>query len=313
MLLKAGVSAGVVAFIITRIDLGALFGSVRSIGFASIVAAIGISFLQNILCTYRWIWIQGAVSRRFEFWPGLRTNYAALCIGQCLPSFVGGDAYRMYWLYTLGHPAAQAVRGVVIDRVSAFLALILMLGVSVPWLLMRFDDTAALGAMWTILLAGLGGCVLVFSADLVPQEWRRWRLLVELATLASTARKVLLSPGQGLRVVGVSVAIHTLTALAMLLFSRDMELPLLFLDCFAVIPLLMLIAAMPISIAGWGVREGVMVAALSLLGIEASQAVAVALLLGCMALFSGVLGVLPLAFGPIRLSSVRLPAEASSH
>jgi hypothetical protein len=54
-----------------------------------------------------------------------------------------------------------------------------------------------------------------------------------------------------------------------------------------------------------------MVAALSLLGIETSQAVVVSLLLGCMALLSGLLGVLPLAFGPIRLSSVRLPAEAT--
>jgi len=34
---------------------------------------------------------------------------------QCLPSYVGGDAYRVYWLYREGNPLATAVRGVLID------------------------------------------------------------------------------------------------------------------------------------------------------------------------------------------------------
>jgi hypothetical protein len=201
---------------------------------------------------------------------------------------------------------------VLLDRVSAFLALVLMLAAAVPWILMRFDDPAALSTVWTVLLAGVGGAVLLFSGDVLPPEWRRWRPLAELATLAVTARAVLLRGTTGLRVVGISIGIHALTAVVMFLFARDMGLPLQLLDCLALVPMLMLIAAVPISIAGWGVREGVMVAALSLLGVQTAEAVVLSVLIGCLSLFSGVIGVLPLAFGPIRLSSVRISQAGKS-
>lgn len=310
LLLKIGVSAGVIALIATRVDFDAMLSSVRSIGAVSVTVAVAISFVQNILCAFRWTQIQRIVSKRIGFWPALRVNYAAGCLGQLLPSFVGGDAYRMYWLYREGHPVAQAVRGVLLDRISAFLALVFMLAAAMPWILMRFDDTAALTAVWTVLLAGLGGAGLLFSGDALPVAWRRWRPLAEIATLATMARAVLLSGTMGLRVVGLSIVVHALTALIMFLFARDMGLPLLLLDCLAVVPLLMLIAAVPISIAGWGVREGVMVAALSLLGVQPAQAVVLSVLLGCMALFTGLIGVFPLAFGGIRLSAVRVPQRS---
>jgi hypothetical protein len=110
------------------------------------------------------------------------------------------------------------------------------------------------------------------------------------------------------RVTGVSVIVHTLSAVAMFIFAQDMHLPVLALDCFVLIPLLMLFAALPISIAGWGVREGVMVAALSLLGVQAEKAVVLSVLIGCMALFNGLIGAIPLALGKATLGTV--PSEA---
>lgn len=141
--------------------------------------------------------------------------------------------------------------------------------------------------------------------------WRRWRPLAELATLAATARAVLLTARTGLRVIGVSVCVHTSSACVMFFFATDMGLPLFLLDCLVVIPPLVLISALPISIAGWGVREGVMVAALSLLGVRTEQALVLSLLLGFVALFNGLLGAFPLAFGRVRLAAVRRSALAA--
>lgn len=307
-LLKLGISAGMVAFIVTRVDLAAMWKMVGSIGATSVAVAIGVGFVQNLLCAWRWMWIQQRVSKPIAFLPTLAVSYASMCIGQCLPSFVGGDAYRIYWLYHHGHAVAPAVRGVLLDRVSAFLALVLMLAAGVPWVLSRFHDAAALTAMWTVLLGGVGGAIALFSGDRLPVTWRRWRPLAELATLSATARVVLLTTSTGVAVTVASVCVHSLGALVMFLFARDLGLPIYLLDCLTLIPMLMLISAVPISIAGWGVREGVMVAALSLLGVRTEQALVLSVLLGCVALFNGLLGVFPLAFGDIRLSALRGPA-----
>jgi hypothetical protein len=310
LLLKLAISTGIVALILTRVDLAAMAKTAGSISLVTVAAAMALSLLQNAICAYRWIWIMRIIDRGMDFWPALQASYVAMCLGQCLPSFVGGDAYRIYWLYQQGHAVAPAVRGVLLDRVSAFLGLILMLAVGIPWVLVRFHDPGALMAVWSVLLSGIGGTVVLFSGDLLPGSWRRFRPLAELATLSATARCVFLSGATGLRVTGVSVVLHSLSALAMFMFAMDMDLPLFLRDCLVLIPMLMLISALPISIAGWGVREGVMVAALSPLGVPTEKALILSILLGLVALFNGLLGALPLAFGNIRLSAVRLPRPA---
>ena len=52
----------------------------------------------------------------------------------------------------------------------------------------------------------------------------------------------------------------------------------------------MLISTLPISLAGWGVREGAMVAALTFVGVETSEALALSILFGLTLLVVSLLG-----------------------
>ena len=151
----------------------------------------------------------------------------------------------------------------------------------------------------------------MLAGDLVPRGWRRWRPVAELATLAATARAVLLSRSPGVRVNAVSLGAHVAGAVALYVVARDMGLPLYLRDCLVLVPLVMLASAVPISIAGWGVREGVMVAALSALGVGTEPALVLSLVLGVVALFHGLIGAVPLAFGPVKLDAVRRAALRS--
>jgi uncharacterized membrane protein YbhN (UPF0104 family) len=56
------------------------------------------------------------------------------------------------------------------------------------------------------------------------------------------------------------------------------------------LPLVLLLSLLPISIAGWGVREGTMIACLSLVGVDAASAFAVSALLGLTYVLSGLPG-----------------------
>ena len=88
-------------------------------------------------------------------------------------------------------------------------------------------------------------------------------------------------------------------------FASDMGLPLTVLDCLLLIPPIMPLSAIPISISGWEVREGVMIGALATMGIGTEQALALSVLLGFALLANGLIGVLPLAFGGDRFVAVR--------
>ena len=80
------------------------------------------------------------------------------------------------------------------------------------------------------------------------------------------------------------------------------------LDCVLLMPPIMLLAAVPVSIAGWGVREGVMVGALSMVGIGTEPALALSVLLCVSMLGNALIGLLPLAFGGQRFVATRASA-----
>jgi len=77
------------------------------------------------------------------------------------------------------------------------------------------------------------------------------------------------------------------------------------LNMLILIPPVMLISMIPVSIGGWGIREGAMVVAFGYAGIEPSQALAVSVLLGATTLAVAIVG------GVIWLAE-RNPARAAA-
>jgi hypothetical protein len=304
--LKAGISLGILALIAVRTDLARIGTLLASVDGTTIAAVIALMMVQALIGAYRWVLVMRRVEITMAFWAALQALYVSLFLNQCLPSYVGADVYRVYWLYRENHPLGSAVRGVVIDRVSAIIVLVLMLGVSLPLLFVRLRAPAVQGGLAMVLLGGLAGTAVFFGGDLLPKRWQRSRLVGELAVLSATARRVLLTGRTGAAVVCLAVLIHVITAVVMFNFARNLGLPLTPLDCLLFMPPIMLLAAVPISISGWGVREGVMVGALSMIGVGTEQALALSVLLGFTMLANGVIGVLPLILGGQRYWAGRM-------
>lgn len=304
-LLKAGLSVGILAVIAARTDLSRIAAILGSISGEAVAAALALILLQSLVTAYRWVLVMAGVGVAVPLWPAVQALYASLFINQCVPSYVGGDAYRVYWLYREGNPLAVSMRGVLIDRVSALIALVVMMVVTLPRLLARFPDHAVQTGMEMVAAAGMLGTVAFFACDVLPRRWRRVRALAELAALSTAARRVLLTGISGLVVNLLAILVHALSAAIMLAFATDMGLPLTAIDCLLLIAPITLLTAVPISISGWGVREGVMVGALGMIGIATEQALALSVLLGFALLANGLLGVLPLAFGGERFVAAR--------
>jgi uncharacterized membrane protein YbhN (UPF0104 family) len=80
------------------------------------------------------------------------------------------------------------------------------------------------------------------------------------------------------------------TALSCYVLARGVGAQLTLLDAGILIPPVVLLTAVPISISGWGVREGAMVACLGLAGVPSEQALSVSLLLGAISVILGLVG-----------------------
>jgi uncharacterized membrane protein YbhN (UPF0104 family) len=299
--LKAGSSLAILAFIAAKTDLARIASLMARADGITLAVALGLIVFQSMVTAFRWVIVMKGVEVALGFWPALRALYVALALNQCLPSYVGGDAYRIYWVYREGHRFARAFQGVVIDRIGAVLALMVMLAVGIPFLFRRFHDPTVERVL--LLLLGAGGLAILgfCTADLFPTRWRDLRLVRETADLSASARRILLTSSTAWIVGPLAVLVHGLTGLALFTFAVGLELPIGLGDCLLLVPPITLLSALPISVGGWGVREGVMVGALSLIGVGAEQALAVSVLLGFVLLANGMLGLVPLAFGRERM------------
>jgi len=87
-----------------------------------------------------------------------------------------------------------------------------------------------------------------------------------------------------------SLVVHLMTVVAAWCAARAAGANLTLLDVLLLVLPVMLILVVPISIAGWGVRESAMVAAFTYAGLSQSDGLIISLLFGAGALLLGIVG-----------------------
>ena len=80
--------------------------------------------------------------------------------------------------------------------------------------------------------------------------------------------------------------------------------------CFAILPLVSLLTFIPISIAGWGVREALVMSAFALIDVPTNGALAVSIKLGLANLVLGLVGGLVWIALPVKEIRNEAPSEA---
>ena len=119
---------------------------------------------------------------------------------------------------------------------------------------------------------------------------RRWPLTRHLAAAAEIAVAILRSPRLSVAVFVPSILVHVLTGVAAWCAARAIGFEISLASLLFLVPPLMLIAVVPISIAGWGVRESAMIAAFAYAGLPQSDGLALSLLFGVGNLTLGIIG-----------------------
>lgn len=308
---KLAISVVLLAWALGRVDIGLLGSRLRQAEPAWLAALLLALAVQATLVALRWRRVGLHCAAPFSVGQALRYTFTALFFNQTLPSTVGGDAARVWLAARAGAGWKAAVYSVLVDRVVGLAVLVALVLASLPWLLARVGDP--LGRASILLLDGVGALAIVAFLLLGHAAWRwpqRWWLTRHVAGAAALAWRVLSRAGSGGAVVGLSLAIHLLTVLAAWCAARAVAAPLDFAQAVLLVPPVILVATIPISIAGWGVREGAMMAVFGYAGLSAADGLIVSLLFGAGAFaLGGAGGVVWIADGAQRIWSDRARAS----
>jgi hypothetical protein len=275
--------------IIVRAFSGASLSRLYPSDYPALAAAIGCILLMLAVNAVRW--------RTILFYAGatipLRTALRLVLIGhffnQTLPSSVGGDAVRAWHVWRGGVPAATALAGVLADRASGVLALTLLSLLTLA-LSPAVGDARVLALIGLVLGVGIVGFAGVAALSVMPET-----LLVRLRlALVGRASRLLLralfSSRGAAAILFASLIMALLNCVSVAMIARGLAVPFSPGAAFLAVPIALLAGAVPVTIGGWGVREGAMVVMLGFYGIDSVAALSISVLLGMLTILCGVPG-----------------------
>lgn len=235
---------------------------------------------QFFIISWRLQLVLKALGHRCSFWACLRSNFAGGFVSQTPLTVVGGDLVRLWVLSTGNVPLQDAASAVAVDRLLGMTALLMLVLLSaVPLWLMLNDSNMQLGLVAGILIAllGLAGVLLL---RLLP-EWSRRSRIVHWATeMAGALGRILVNRHYGIWTLGLGICSHLVSITITYGIARALGASLTIVDCLILAPFPLFLSALPISLGGWGVREGALVVAFGLVGVPSQMALAISVLFG---------------------------------
>jgi len=293
--LKALVSGVLLYFAFAHVKFDLIGQQLDHVRYIWLTAAVLIFIAQTTLGALRWQRIvqqcNAPDTPPFAVSSALRYTYIAAFFNQTLPSTVGGDAVRL-WLLARDHGGWRtATYSVLIDRLTGVLVLAILVILCLPWSFALISDITGRIALLIVGFGSIGACFIFLALGFIRWRWLdRWWLTRQLAAAASMARGVFGAASSGAPIIAYSLLIHALSASAAWCLAKAVAAPLEWSQALLLILPVLLIATIPLSIAGWGTRETAMVLAFGYAGLPASDGLIVSVLFGIAMFAAGLLG-----------------------
>jgi len=304
VVLRILVAAGALYLVFRGEDIGRLIKVFGGLDWRLFAVALGLFWLGQVFFVLRWRLLSRVQSVDFGLVAGLKLHLLGLFYNNCLPSSVGGDLLRAWYVtkHADEDKRVEAALSVFVDRAVGLTGMFLMVGIAY-WLVPveggyipeASGPADGKGSLW---------------AYLVEQRWLFFWIVIVIisgfcATWATRRGRELLT-GYCQRFWGLGVRFFKKGLRAVVLYSRKplvllYAIGLTFLcqgSCiigfwllgrnlgmeahikyyFVLFPLSWLLGTLPISIGGIGIMEGLLkVMFMKLGGVTSQQALAVAL------------------------------------
>ena len=254
-----------------------------------LILAVLVFPVTYVFTTWRWHRLLDALQIPLRFSRTLTLNMVGAFYNTFMPGSTGGDVLKAY--YVVKHAPQRrtsAVMSVIIDRILGLLTLIMIGGVMAAARFAvhpRMDDPTSAECLKVAVVSVVGlSCALAGMFILLRPALRRalgvnWLLRRapmqdKLEKLIDVARVYRARPGLILWALVITIPVHLAVVLSALLAGMAFNLPISIGYYFVVVPVLVLVASLPISPQGVGVMEAMAFLMLQKQGVTVGQTLA---------------------------------------
>jgi len=287
---KLAVSAFLIWLAFRGWNSAGVFHQILTVNPWALVAALACVGALIPLLVVRWGTILAGLGRRCRFTALFPISMMSAFFGQTLPSTTGGDVMRVWLAYRAGLSGRMAFSSTLIDRIIGVLVNLLFVTAGLPWLARLVSSDI----IWRVILATLAlaylAIVVAMVLDFLPLPLRRLKPVAAIVSLASDLRLVLLKPRTAIAPLAYSVINQIGTIVVVFILAKGIGVGVSIWQLALIVPLSTLVQAVPISIAGWGIRENFYVLAFGQIGVPSPDALALSVLYGAVVLVTSLPG-----------------------
>jgi len=278
--LKAICTLGLLWLILGQLDTTEAIDQILSIGRYQLVGALIIFFSLSLPSTIRWTNVLKIVGYPLKFSTAWTLMLVSGFFTQALPSSLGGDIVRMSQVFRIGMPADIAISNVAIDRLTSFASLLLLVVMTFPNLLLLLGETLPWWMTPFFVVVGVMTIYVLTLFQHFPEQSTKSSFLSGLINFSKHLSALLSNRRWGWGAMIAGLAVQVMRVVAIWIIAKGLNIDVDFLDCATLVPIALLVAMIPISIGGWGIREGAFLGAFSLVGVAPGAAVALSVTFG---------------------------------
>lgn len=244
----------------------------------------------TFVAVYRWYIIMNELDfPKTPFLFYFKSYFRGIFFNQLLPSSIGGDAVKVIdTAKQLGCKKREAFVGVLIDR-GLGIAGIFLLNLIFNNMAQGFLPKSSYYILNIISFSGTAGFIVFMFLHKI-EYLNRFKFYHVISIPSKALWTVMAGFKKTFLQVILSLSIHIFTFAGVYMIARAFGVDLPLYAFMVIMPPVILLTIIPISLAGWGVREVSMVSLLSYSGIAQETALSISIIFGFTYVIQGLLG-----------------------
>ncbi len=306
-LVKATVSVLAFGYIFSRTDLEIVLKVLSQIDIALVVIGFGILNLSTIIMAHRWQILLRELSIPTTIWESIRLNYIALFFNIFLPSRIGGDITKGYYMYKKQKNLTGITLSLLADRTIGMFSFISvnLIALFLGWayipeeiiLIVLIVDGLLIGSLYAGLIVQRYGIPNILKSlgqqyNLYDRVKKVAQQLHSLSSAKRTLRKIILW----------SLVSNVLLIFTNYTYARALHLDVPFIYFVVFVPIITTITMLPVSLNGLGIREYLVTVLFGAVGIPTEHALGLALVARVLGIMHGGIGVILYLKGSERIN-----------
>ncbi|MEA3330260.1 MAG: lysylphosphatidylglycerol synthase transmembrane domain-containing protein [Campylobacterota bacterium] len=283
-IIKLIITAVMFYFLFQYVDFQNLIHILAKSHGGTILIALLFQIGSTYLAAYRWRLIMRLLVFDESVSYYVKSYFKGTFFNQVLPSSIGGDAVRIIDLTQKGYDKKDAFYGIFVDRIVGLVGLLVLNLLATIIFYGTFDKDFSL-LIILITLGGISGFAVLFHLEKIT-FLANYKFLNLFHRLARRLNSLYSDRTLLFKHIGISIGVHFLSVLTLYALALSIDFHISFQIFLIAVPPVFLLTIIPISLAGWGIREGAMIGIFMLVGADQTKVLAMSILYGLLLIIS---------------------------